>query len=160
MATVAAFVVTYGSAISAGAAIVGVGASVAAKRQAANASKARQRALENQAKKQRQIASIRAQRERVPSVRARRRAVATVEAREQASGVSSSTSAGTIGSIQSQTSSAMGAASRINALNEQVSIFNQQQSSIAQRAMDKAGQFGQLQDFSKGAGNLVSIFQN
>ncbi len=144
MATVVAFAVTYGSTIAAGAAILGAGSSISAKRQAAKAQR-------NQAEKQRKIADIRAQRERVQAVRARRRAVAQVQAAELASGVSTSTSSGTIGSIRSQTSSAIGAGQRISLLNEEISIFNQ-------RATSKAASFDAIGDFAGGVVKVNSIF--
>ena len=140
-------------------AVIGTASNYQASRKQQAAQKAQAAAAANAAKKAARIADIKAQRERVKLVRQRRTAIAEQQNMAEATGISTSTTSGAIGSISSQTSSSISAGDRITQLAADASIFNQTASANAQGLMNSAGNYQNAADIFNAAGEIRSIFK-
>jgi hypothetical protein len=144
--------------VTAAAAVYGVVASGKAARKQAEGQRIAQRAQERQAAAQQRVDDIRSQRARVKTIRAKRTAVAEVANAGQSSGVQTSTTQGTLATINSQTTSAITASRQKDDELRDASIFNQNASRQAAALYSSSARFQTGASQAAGVQNVASIF--
>lgn len=129
----------------------------AAKKQAAGQAKMAEASRKREEAQQR-IADIKAQRERRQAVRQQRIATGQAVASAEASGVSSTTTEGAIGSITSTTASNLAAGAKVQGISREATIFGNQKSIEAQGLFNQSAEYaGNASIFGAGA-NISSTF--
>jgi hypothetical protein len=145
--------------IMAATAVAGVAMTHKAGKDAGKARLAKAKADAFAAKKAARIADIKAARERQNVARNMRIERGKVQNKAAAAGASTSTETGQVASINSGGSGIIHRGDQISAAAREASIFNQQQSVLAQGYMDSAGRAQRGADIFAGVGNIASIFK-
>lgn len=129
-----------------------------AQRKQAKAQRKQEDAARASAKAQQRIADIRAKQNRLAAAKEQRRTLAAQQNISASSSITSSGSAGFIGSIQSQYANALSTSNQISSIARQNSIFNQQASAQASNLYGSAAKWEGLADLTTGASTIFSLF--